>query len=98
MILIILKNQTKFDLILGPSTFDSPSFRYQNGIVLYKDGLFQENKVDMCAFCVKCHHALSKEHIPKFSAANHMWLGDIPAGITRIDNSRRKTNITLSPQ
>lgn len=32
----------------------------------------------MCTFCVKCHGALSKEQIPKFSAANNMWLGDIP--------------------
>jgi hypothetical protein len=45
---------------------------------LYKDGLFKENKMDMCTFCVKCHDALSKEQIPKFSAANNMWLGDIP--------------------
>lgn len=34
--------------------------------------------MDMCIFCVKCHDALSKEQIPKFSAANNMWLGDIP--------------------
>ena len=70
--------QDKFDLISGSSTFNSSSFHYQNGIVLYKDGLFQENKMDMCTFCVKCHNALSKEQIPKFSAANNMWLGNIP--------------------
>jgi len=33
----------------------------------------------MCTLCQKCHDALSKERIPKFSAANGMWLGDIPA-------------------
>ena len=35
--------------------------------------------MDMCTLCPKCHGSLSKKHIPKFSAANNMWLGDIPA-------------------
>ncbi|CAF4614751.1 unnamed protein product, partial [Rotaria sp. Silwood2] len=63
----------------NPSTFDSPSFYCQNNVILYKSGLFQQNKVDMCILCQKCHGALSKGSIPKFSAANNMWLGDIPA-------------------
>ena len=33
----------------------------------------------MCVVCHKCHTSLSKERIPKFSPANNMWLGDIPA-------------------
>jgi hypothetical protein len=32
----------------------------------------------MCTLCQKCHDALSKGHIPKFSPANNMWLGDVP--------------------
>lgn len=32
----------------------------------------------MCILCQKCYTSLSKEHIPKFSPANNMWLGDIP--------------------
>ncbi|CAF1424611.1 unnamed protein product [Rotaria sordida] len=63
----------------NPSTFDSSSFYCQNNVILYKSGLFQQNKVDMCVLCQKCHGALSKGSIPKFSAANNMWLGDIPA-------------------
>ncbi|CAF2866381.1 unnamed protein product [Rotaria sp. Silwood2] len=63
----------------SPSIFDSPSFYCQNDVILYKSGLFQQNKVDMCILCQKCHGALSKGSIPKFSAANNMWLGDIPA-------------------
>lgn len=31
-----------------------------------------------CTLCQKCHEALSKGRIPKFSAANGAWLGDIP--------------------
>ncbi|CAF4999187.1 unnamed protein product, partial [Rotaria sp. Silwood1] len=65
--------------VKSPSTYDSPSFYCQNDVILYKNGLFQQNKVDMCTFCQKCHGALSKGHIPKFSASNNMWLGDIPA-------------------
>ncbi|CAF1337678.1 unnamed protein product, partial [Rotaria sordida] len=33
----------------------------------------------MCTLCQKCHDALTKGHIPKFSAANDVWLGDVPA-------------------
>ncbi|CAF5137009.1 unnamed protein product, partial [Rotaria sp. Silwood1] len=62
-----------------PSTFDSSSFHYDNGVILYTNGLFQQNKVNMCTFCQKCHIALSKGQIPKFSAANNMWLGDVPS-------------------
>ncbi|CAF3989686.1 unnamed protein product [Rotaria sp. Silwood1] len=32
----------------SPSTFDSPSFYCQNDVILYKSGLFQQNKVDIC--------------------------------------------------
>ncbi|CAF2838484.1 unnamed protein product [Rotaria sp. Silwood2] len=63
----------------NPSTFDSPSFYCQNNVILYKSGLFQQNKVYMCTLCQKCHGALSKASISKFLAANNMWLGDIPA-------------------
>lgn len=66
-------------IILDAQAFDSSSFYYQNGIILYKSGLFQQNKVDACILCQKCHNALSKGSIPKFSAANNMWLGDVPA-------------------
>ena len=65
-------------LILEHSNFDSSSFYCENDIVLYKSGLFQTNRVQMCVVCHKCHTSLSKERIPKFSPANNMWLGDIP--------------------
>ncbi|CAF1459663.1 unnamed protein product [Rotaria sordida] len=32
----------------------------------------------MCTLCYKCHDALLKGHIPKFSVANDVWLGDVP--------------------
>ena len=32
----------------------------------------------MCILCHKCYSSLLKEHIPKFSVANNIWLGDIP--------------------
>ncbi|CAF1441598.1 unnamed protein product [Adineta steineri] len=57
---------------------DSSSFYYEHDTVLYKNGLFQQNKKNMCTMCQKCHTALSKGVIPKFSAANNMWLGDVP--------------------
>lgn len=60
------------------STVGSPSFYCENNTVLYANGLFQQNRVEMCTLCQKCHGALSKGRIPKFSAANGAWLGDIP--------------------
>ncbi|CAF3859271.1 unnamed protein product [Adineta steineri] len=62
----------------NPLTFDSSSFYCENDVILYKSGLFQQNKVDMCRLCQKCHSALLKKSIPKFSTDNNMWLGDIP--------------------
>ncbi|CAF3728126.1 unnamed protein product [Rotaria sp. Silwood1] len=35
----------------NPSTFDSSPFYCQNNAILYKSGLFQQNKVDMCVLC-----------------------------------------------
>ncbi|CAF4308423.1 unnamed protein product [Rotaria sp. Silwood2] len=64
--------------IKNHSNFRSSSFYCENDIILYKSGLFQTNRVQMCVLCQKCHNSLSKEHIPKFSSANNMWLGDIP--------------------
>ena len=62
---------------LDASTFNSSSFHCQNDVILYKSGLFQQSKVDMCRICEKCHAALLKKSIPKFAAANNMWLVDI---------------------
>ncbi|CAF3928659.1 unnamed protein product [Rotaria sordida] len=61
------------------STSKSPYFYCENNIILYASGLFQQNNVTMCRLCQKCHDALSKGYIPKFSPANDMWLGDVPA-------------------
>lgn len=66
-------------MILGSSTFDRSSFYLENDIFLYNNGLFQQNRTTMCTLCQKCYGALSKEHIPKFSVANDMWLGEVPA-------------------
>lgn len=46
--------------------------------MLYTSGLCQQDKQKICTLCQKCHGALSKGQIPKFSPANNMWLGDIP--------------------
>ncbi|CAF4200105.1 unnamed protein product [Rotaria sp. Silwood2] len=60
------------------STCNSSYVQYDNGIVLYVNGLFRQNTINMCTICQKCHDSLSKGNIPKFSPANNMWLGDIP--------------------
>ncbi|CAF4052892.1 unnamed protein product [Adineta steineri] len=62
----------------GSSISKSSYFYYENDIILYVNGIYQENNVNMCILCQKCSNGLSKEQIPKFSVANNMWLGDIP--------------------
>ena len=32
----------------------------------------------MCLLCKDCYSAFSKQQIPKFGAANKMWIGDVP--------------------
>ncbi|CAF1366873.1 unnamed protein product [Adineta steineri] len=63
---------------ISSSTSKSSYFYYENDIILYVNGIYQENNVNMCILCQKCSNGLSKEHIPKFSVANNMWLGDVP--------------------
>ncbi|CAF1442322.1 unnamed protein product [Adineta steineri] len=62
----------------GSSTTKSSYFYYANDIILYVNGMYQENNVNMCTLCQKCSYGLSKEQISKFSVANNMWLHDIP--------------------
>lgn len=59
------------------------SFIYVNGVVLYKAGLHEtsNNKrrsMIYCDICMDCWSSLAKERIPKFSAANKIWMGDVP--------------------
>ncbi|CAF3448842.1 unnamed protein product [Rotaria socialis] len=63
------------------SPLNSPYFYCKNRIILYVNGLSQESRVIMCTVCQKCYDSLSKKHIPKFSPANNMWLGDVPTGL-----------------
>ncbi|CAM4985043.1 unnamed protein product [Rotaria socialis] len=60
------------------SPLNSPYFYCKNRIISYANGLSQQNRVSMCTVCQKCYDSLSKKHIPKFSPANNMWLGDVP--------------------
>ena len=80
----------QFLIILGTSNSKLSSFYCKNGIIFYVDGLYQENKVDMCTICKKCHDSLSKKQVPKFSPANNMWLGDIPAELKDLTISEEK--------
>ena len=31
-----------------------------------------------CDICIECWSSLAKERVPKFSAANKVWMGDVP--------------------
>ena len=74
-----LKMEKSDSLISDSPTSNSPYFWHDDSVLLYANGLFQQKRVAMCTICLKCHDALSKGRIPKFSPANHVWLGDRPA-------------------
>lgn len=67
-----------YNCFVDQSTFRSSSFYYEDGVILYNNGLYKEQNIDMCTLCQKCHIALSNRRIPKFAPANDVWLGDIP--------------------
>lgn len=47
--------------------------------MLYSDGLSKQGKTWMSTICCKCYDSLSKGSVPKFSPANAVWLGAVPA-------------------
>ncbi|CAF3623585.1 unnamed protein product [Rotaria socialis] len=72
------------------SPLNSPYFYCKNRIILYANGLSQQNRVSMCTVCQKCYDDLSKKHIPKFSPANNMWLGDVPTELQGLTIPEKK--------
>ncbi|CAF3340850.1 unnamed protein product, partial [Rotaria socialis] len=65
------------------STMNNQSFTCINGMFFYEAGLFKtvdrkKRSLTHCDVCTECWSALTKEKIPKFSASNRVWMGDIP--------------------
>ena len=56
-----------------------PYFFNETNSMLYSDGLFKQCKTWMSTVCCKCYDSLSNESIPKFAAANGVWLGAVPS-------------------
>jgi hypothetical protein len=53
----------------------------KENVLLYRKGIYDQNDDEderVCLLCTDCHLAFSKEQIPKFCAANKMWIGDVP--------------------
>ena len=59
------------------------SFSCINGMVFYEAGLYKtldrkKRSLIHCDVCTECWSSLVKEKIPKFSATDKVWMGDIP--------------------
>jgi hypothetical protein len=59
------------------------SFTCVNDVIFYERGLhhnFDKRKRSSvhCNICTECWSSLVKEKIPKFAAANKVWMGDVP--------------------
>ena len=65
------------------SSLYNPSFTIIDNNLFYEKGLHRtadKRKCSLirCNVCTDCWSSLSKETITKFSAANKVWIGDIP--------------------
>ena len=65
------------------SSLYNPSFTITDNKFFYEKGLHRtadkkKRSLMCCNVCTDCWSSLSKEKIPKFSAANKVWIGDIP--------------------
>ncbi|CAF3975229.1 unnamed protein product, partial [Rotaria magnacalcarata] len=65
------------------SSTNNQSFTCINGMFFYEAELYKtvdrkKRSLIHCDVCTECWSALTKEKIPKFSATNKVWMGDIP--------------------
>ncbi|CAF1641912.1 unnamed protein product [Rotaria magnacalcarata] len=65
------------------SSTNNQSFTCINGMFFYEAGFYRtvdrkKRSLIHCDVCTECWSALMKEKIPKFSATNKVWMGDIP--------------------
>lgn len=61
------------------SATNLPYFFNETNSMLYSDGLSKQGKTWMSTICCKCYDSLWKGSVPKFSPANAVWLGAVPA-------------------
>lgn len=67
----------------GESSMNNPSFICVNNVFFYKAGVHKtadksRRSLIQCNVCTECWSSLAKEKVPKFSAANKVWMGDVP--------------------
>ncbi|CAF2150657.1 unnamed protein product [Rotaria magnacalcarata] len=65
------------------SSTNNQPFTCINGMLFYEAGLRKtvdrkKRSLIHCDVCTECWSSLAKEKIPKFSATNKVWMGDIP--------------------
>ena len=56
--------------------------------VFYKKGYNTLTKTGN--ICQECYHALNKDKVPIFSAANKMWIGDVPLALQQLTIAEEK--------
>ncbi|CAF3255409.1 unnamed protein product [Rotaria socialis] len=80
--LSLIQNQKNADRNVQ-SAMNNQSFTCINGMFFYEAGLYKtvdrkKRFLIHCDVCTECWSALMKEKKTKFSAANKVWMGDIP--------------------
>jgi hypothetical protein len=56
--------------------------------VFYKKGY--NTATENCNICEQCYSALEKNKVPMFSAANKMWIGDVPLVLQQLTIAEEK--------
>lgn len=63
-------------------------FLYRNAL-LHEEATYVIDGVRHGHVCVQCLNALKKNHTPKFSLANNLWIGEIPFALQRLELAER---------
>ena len=74
------------------STLTNATYQISNERMVYREGLLpndSQSEAD-CRMCHECWLAISKGKISKFSPANGMWIGDVPAQLNGLTIPEQK--------
>lgn len=67
---------------------DNSTFFFASNVLLYKKGYSTVTKTG--TMCQQCDSLLIKNKVPLFSAANKMWIGDVPSLLQQLTIAEEK--------
>ena len=74
--------------VLLADAFTNASFLAWSNTIFYRKGYNELTKA--ANLCQQCYSALAKDKVPMFSAANKMWVGDVPLVLQQLTIAEEK--------